>query len=317
MSVENVNRGFKGIWIPKEIWCSTELTLQEKLFLVEIESLDNDEGCYASNAYFADFFQLTKQRVSQIISALKDKQLITVEYKYKEGTKSIEKRTIRIDYDKLNEHLKLSSRIKKTLQGGIKYINITYQENFKDNNTSINNTDTISNDIVIDETEKSKNSQSKTTQLLANSLDDKISNNITTSSLIEKPKKKVNKKQENIMTMKGMINTFTDNDEVRARLLDYFDIRLKRGLQPIQWKIILDDLRRAAKDNASQAISLINAATAGGWLKIVYSDDNKSKAKFDNTAGRKVDAVVNMSQAEQENYRNNLAKDEFGNLMMF
>lgn len=189
------------------------------------------------------------------------------------------------------------------------------QLNTKELNT--NNTDTISNDIVIDENEKSKNSQSKTTQLLANSLDDKTSNNITTSSLIEKPKKKVNKKQENIMTMKGMINTFTDNDEVKARLLDYFDIRLKRGLQPIQWKIILDDLRRAAKDNASQAVSLINAATAGGWLKIVYSDDNKSKAKFDNTAGRKVDAVVNMSQAEQENYRNNLAKDEFGNLMMF
>ena len=29
-------RAFRGIWIPKEIWLSKDLTLQEKVFIVEI-----------------------------------------------------------------------------------------------------------------------------------------------------------------------------------------------------------------------------------------------------------------------------------------
>ena len=65
-----MERDFKGIWIPKEVWLSNDLTLQEKVFLVEIDSLDNEEGCYASNQYFADFFGLSTTRVSLIIKSL-------------------------------------------------------------------------------------------------------------------------------------------------------------------------------------------------------------------------------------------------------
>ena len=53
-------RDFKGIWIPKEIWLNKNLKLIEKIFLVEIDSLDNEDGCYASNKYFAEFFGITK-----------------------------------------------------------------------------------------------------------------------------------------------------------------------------------------------------------------------------------------------------------------
>ena len=45
-----MGRGFKGIWIPKEIWESKEISMQEKVFLAEIHSLDNEQGCIASNA---------------------------------------------------------------------------------------------------------------------------------------------------------------------------------------------------------------------------------------------------------------------------
>ena len=71
-----LNRNFKGIWIPKEIWLSEDLTLQEKVFLVEIESLDNEEGCYANNQYFAKFFGLSKTRVSLVIKSLIQKGFI-------------------------------------------------------------------------------------------------------------------------------------------------------------------------------------------------------------------------------------------------
>ena len=70
-------RDFKGVWIPKEIWLSKNLTLQEKVMLVEIDSLDNEKGCFATNQYFADFFDISKTRVSLILKSLIEKGYIT------------------------------------------------------------------------------------------------------------------------------------------------------------------------------------------------------------------------------------------------
>ena len=78
-----MNRDFKGIWIPREIWVSKELSMQEKVFLAEIHSLDNELGCIASNAYFAEFFQLSKSSVSRIISSLVSKEMCSVTLTYK------------------------------------------------------------------------------------------------------------------------------------------------------------------------------------------------------------------------------------------
>lgn len=120
----SVKRDFKGVWIPKEIWLSKELTLQEKVFLVEIDSLDNDEGCFASNAHFSEFFGLSSSRCSQIINSLEEKGFITIEYVYGEK-KEIKKRVIKV-LNKLNTPIKFS-------KGG-------YLENAKGINTFINNT---------------------------------------------------------------------------------------------------------------------------------------------------------------------------------
>lgn len=71
------NRDFKGVWIPKEIWLNTDLSIIEKVLLVEIDSLDNsDRGCFASNEYLAKFVQLSEGRVANIISDLKKRKFI-------------------------------------------------------------------------------------------------------------------------------------------------------------------------------------------------------------------------------------------------
>lgn len=70
-------RKFQGVWIPADIWLDRGLSITEKVMLVEIGSLQDDErGCYASNAHFAEFFGLSISRVSEIISALAAKALI-------------------------------------------------------------------------------------------------------------------------------------------------------------------------------------------------------------------------------------------------
>jgi hypothetical protein len=71
------NRDFKGVWIPKDIWLNTDLSIIEKVLLVEIDSLDNSErGCFASNEYLASFVQLSEGRVANIISDLKKRGFI-------------------------------------------------------------------------------------------------------------------------------------------------------------------------------------------------------------------------------------------------
>lgn len=91
-----MKRKFEGIWIPKQIWLSKDLTLQEKIFLVEINSLDNEDGCWANNQYFAEFFGLSKRRVREIISSLVEKKHITLEVTYKDGTQEVDKRILRV-----------------------------------------------------------------------------------------------------------------------------------------------------------------------------------------------------------------------------
>ena len=74
--MEEYNRSFKGIWIPKEIWLDERLTALDKFILVEIDSLDNDEGCTASNEYLAEFCDCAVSKVSRSISKLKKYELI-------------------------------------------------------------------------------------------------------------------------------------------------------------------------------------------------------------------------------------------------
>ena len=118
-----MGRDFKGIWIPKEIWLSKELTMQEKLFLVEIHSLDNNDGCYAGNGYFAEFFGISKTRVSLVIKNLIDKGFIKSTMIYKEGTKQILKRVLKECYtpyltkvkDPIQQKLKDNNTVNNTI----------------------------------------------------------------------------------------------------------------------------------------------------------------------------------------------------------
>jgi len=43
--MERMQRDFKGVWIPSEIWLSEKLSLIEKVLFVEIYYLDNERGC--------------------------------------------------------------------------------------------------------------------------------------------------------------------------------------------------------------------------------------------------------------------------------
>ena len=109
-----MKRKFKGIWIPAEVWESSELTLQEKVFLVEIDSLDNERGCYANNNYFGKFFGLSSTRVSLVIGSLIKKGYVTSTILQSEGNKRILKTSLIKVKDPIQQTLKHNNTVSNT-----------------------------------------------------------------------------------------------------------------------------------------------------------------------------------------------------------
>lgn len=65
-------RQFKGVWIPKEVWLDEKLTYFEKAVYAEIDSLDGEEGCFASNKYLAGFFGCTERHIRRALAHLSE-----------------------------------------------------------------------------------------------------------------------------------------------------------------------------------------------------------------------------------------------------
>ena len=85
----------KGLWIPAEILLNEDLSDKEKIILSMILYLSEEtKSCFASNKYIANIVNVTHERVSKIISSLKDKGYINVKLKYKTDSKEIEERLI-------------------------------------------------------------------------------------------------------------------------------------------------------------------------------------------------------------------------------
>ena len=91
-----MQRKFNGIWIPKELWFNKTLTLIEKIFLCEIDSISIKAVCRHNNAYFSNFSGLSVSRVSEIINSLKTKKFISTKMNYNRSSGAIESRDIKI-----------------------------------------------------------------------------------------------------------------------------------------------------------------------------------------------------------------------------
>ena len=279
--MEELQREFKGIWIPADIWLSKELSIQEKVMLAEISSFEKNGKCFASNSYFAEFFGLSKSRVSSIISSLADKKLIEITLIYKANSFEVDQRII-TTLNNSGVYAKTEGGMRENTQG----VCVKTEGGMRENSDYITKTITKSNNKEKD-----------------------IAKNLFPTN---KPKKEL--KTNDVVTMKAMINVFSENEQVRERLLEYFNIRLSKGLKPVQWKIILDDLKTFTKGNESLMLDKITCATAAGHPLIIPTwEKNRqqtfSKPSFDNTAGREVQSAKTVQEV--------LARDEQGNLIKF
>lgn len=128
--------------LPSNVRYDNRLNANEKIMYSEITALTQSTGqCWASNRYFADLYKVTPQAISKWIKKIEKLGYIKITYVYKEGTKMIEKRFIRlVSIDVSDVSLEVEGGINSDLGG--------YQQPIKDNNTSINNTSNNINTIV-------------------------------------------------------------------------------------------------------------------------------------------------------------------------
>jgi len=113
-----------------------------RLLYAEITALCNKEGyCWSSNQYFADLYEVDPKTVSGWIGQLKTKGYITVQLEYKEGTKQVLKRYIRINeggMDKIMDTLPIKKCIPSPQNNG--YPPHKIMEDNKTINNTFNNT---------------------------------------------------------------------------------------------------------------------------------------------------------------------------------
>lgn len=71
MNETYMQREFKGVWFPQEIWDNREIDFIEKGILIEIDSFTSQTGaCFMTNASLADKFQCSERKVSSAIAHL-------------------------------------------------------------------------------------------------------------------------------------------------------------------------------------------------------------------------------------------------------
>ena len=70
------NPNFTGVWIPKEVFQIEALSPTAKFVYGIVDSLDNEDGCYASNGYLARSLGLAERQVRNLLKELDDLKLI-------------------------------------------------------------------------------------------------------------------------------------------------------------------------------------------------------------------------------------------------
>lgn len=90
----NINKDW--VVIPVEIWTDKNLSIQEKAVLAEILRRDAGDGCRARNQDFSAVLRVGQRRVQAILKGLKDKGYITLEYTYRENTREIDGRILKV-----------------------------------------------------------------------------------------------------------------------------------------------------------------------------------------------------------------------------
>lgn len=120
---------FTGVWIPAGVFQHTTLSITAKVVYGVVEALDNDDGCFASNAYLSRHLGLSVRQLQNVIKELDDANLITrVEQEGRRVIRTVEKMAI---VNALGDAVNCTGGVKKTARGGCNKLHTYNKEDNK------------------------------------------------------------------------------------------------------------------------------------------------------------------------------------------
>lgn len=287
--------------ISADVRYDKRLKANEKLLYGEITALCNKTGeCWASNKYFADLYGVTTQAVSKWVTSLRKCGYISVSIHYKDGTKEIDKRTIKLSGACGNVVTSDCEVVTNDLGvvtndcGGI-------VQKVKENNTRFNNTNEYINNIKVSKKEKSNNTQNRQVEIseelkqMQKEIEQlKAENEKLKTKKERKPKKQTKSYDEQIAE-------YTGNEELQDALKAFIQMRsfIKKPMTEYALKLMLKKLDEL-ENNDTTKIAIINQSITHNWqgifpLKDEYTNHEKQpEKKYDQNGYESEEEIMRM-----------------------
>ena len=240
--------------IPANVRYDKNLKDKAKLLYGEITALCNEKGyCWASNRYFAELYSVSIKTISTLIKNLIDNGYIYSEIIYKDGSKEIDKRYLKLVNNPIENivNTPMEEKVNTPMEEKVntpmeEKVNTPMEEKVKDNNTIFNNT------IINNKKEKKEKASSK------------------------------NNKSEIDM----LIEEYTNNTELKNTLIEFVKHRksLKAPMTTRALKQLMNKLNSLATNDFTK-IEILNESILNGWKGVFPLKNNwtpKNKGGFNN-----------------------------------
>lgn len=261
-------RAFKGVWIPADIWLNKDLTIFEKAIYAEIDSLDGEKHCWASNEYLAEFCQMSVPTISRTISKLINLGLI--EKVSFDGRQRILKVT---KQSRLISEISLNDPIDKSDLSASEFLLI--RENKKENTLEEPAEPSLHKNINSAKVNSRRNFRQDHEKL-----EDTLSSGEDIDRQIERKRKSpAEKLRDNCL---GEIDDRSFDDETKDLLKEYFiwassgkDVRRIKNYD--LWKSKLNALEQIIKRTGQSAKDIVQQSIDNQWYK--FEELNKTEKK--------------------------------------
>ena len=285
--------------IPANVRYDKRLCANAKLLYGEITALCNEKGyCWARNKYFADLYEVSDRSIKKWIKQLVDFGYIKSEIIYKYGTKEVEARYLIIPSSSPGDEEKFT-------RGG--------EEKFLDNNTNINNTNiNISKKEIYKERKEEKvekerdinfeqdNSNNNTGNICEKDINNGNSKSNKKNTTSKNASSCSLSKNENINSFNNIIDSYTDDEQLRYELKEHLKIRKKKkALTNHAIELSLINLDKIAS-TLEEKIEAVQRAIINGWADFYEKNEFRSNQKMKHNREKPSYDIVAAEKAADE-----------------
>ena len=252
--------------IPANVRYDKNLKDKAKLLYGEITALCNEKGyCWASNRYFAELYSVSIKTISTLIKNLIDNGYIYSEIIYKDGSKEIEKRYLKLVNNPVENivNTPMEEKVNTPME---EKVNTPMEEKVKDNNTIINNT------IINNKKEKKEKTSSKNNKSEIDILIEEYTNNAELkNTLIEFVKHRKSLKAP--MTTRALkqlvnkLNSLATNDSIKIEILNESILNGWKGVFPLKNNWTPNKVNKGGFNNESRSNTSKNNEPSKGESK--------------------------------------------------